>query len=185
MAGKENGQDTTIGFPNETLHKETYLHCSCHTLSHTLRVSHWADDLETLYIETIASPASIFRRVWLAFKWVLGYEVVFGETILRREDAIKLQNHLANFLNRESLISDKTRPIYEWCLKYDPRFKNKPDALLRYLLEEGAETIYVKSLKGMDPDIDSEVADQLVRESKAALENYVGGLEDGDDETIF
>jgi hypothetical protein len=169
---------------DDSIAKTIYLHCSCHTFEHSLRVSHWKDDPETLFIETIASPATLFRRAWLALKWVLGFEVVFGETVLKRQDAQALQTHLDDFFNLDGLVSDKARPIYEWCLKYDQRFKDNHDALLAHLIESGTERLYEESLKNAEP-LPSEVEEALREASKKALETAVEADEEADEEEMW
>lgn len=146
------------GHDNTPTSSTLYMHCSCHELSHTIRANYWYDDPETYYIETITPTTNIFRRAWQAFKWVLGFEVVFGETVVGKKEAIQLRDHLDQFLKNETLLSEKSRPIYEWLLKYDPHFKDNPEAALKFLIEEGAEAAYAKSLAEIhDPfDVDPE-----------------------------
>ena len=181
MAEKETNQNVVAGSDCNSL----FLHCSCHDLPHTLRFSFWHDDQETYTVETITPTTNIFKRIWQAVLWVLGFNITLNETVLTRKDAINLRNHLNKFLWDSSFVSEKARPMYDWLLKYDPKLKGNAQAIIQTLIENGAAAMYKESLSQAQP-LDPEIAAALNKAGTEALKTYVGGLEDGDDEeTIF
>ena len=57
-----------------------YFECSCESSDHVLRVSHDPDEeiKSLLYVETHLKNLSFFKRLWLAIKYIFGFQSKYG-----------------------------------------------------------------------------------------------------------
>jgi hypothetical protein len=72
-----------------------YIACSCHSAEHTARI---IDDGEDLYLEVqLCQTSNILRRIYLAFRYILGYTCRYGHwdcTIIDEAEGKKLMHFL-------------------------------------------------------------------------------------------
>jgi hypothetical protein len=76
--------------------KIKYLECVCHSPEHTLR---FEKDDECIYTAVyLNQDKNLFKRVWVAIKYIFGYKCKFGHWdcfILKEEDKEDLVRFLA------------------------------------------------------------------------------------------
>lgn len=70
--------------------------CKCENTEHQIIFSYIIDDNDReVYMDTYLSPEyNIFKRIWLAIKYIFGYTSKYGhfdEFIFKKEDAKELQ----------------------------------------------------------------------------------------------
>lgn len=72
-----------------------YITCSCNSSEHTARI---IDDGEDLYLEVqLVKNNNIFKRIWLAIRYILGYNCRYGHwdcTIIDDKEGKKLYHFL-------------------------------------------------------------------------------------------
>lgn len=81
--------------------------CQCNNTEHQLIFSHFEDDEDReVYVSVHLTPEySIWKRIWMAIKYIFGYKCRYGhfdEFIFKKSDADKLQK-VVNFLKSESV----------------------------------------------------------------------------------
>lgn len=81
--------------------------CQCNNTEHQLIFSYFPDDEDReVYVSVHLTPEySIWRRIWMAIKYIFGYRSCyehFDEFIFKHSDADKLQK-VVNFLKSESV----------------------------------------------------------------------------------
>jgi len=87
---------------------DTYYLCDCHDMSHAMRVSFNADKVDGkqpepddfCYVEFgMYNWNGFFGRIWVALKFIFSGDFPFSDIVLRKEDIIKLRDHLNNKIN--------------------------------------------------------------------------------------
>lgn len=86
--------------------KHTYIECECDSSEHTLRFSLFLENdpkENSLYTEVqLTRTNNIFKRLWLAIKYVCGYQCKYGHwdcCLLSSKDVDKLIDFLQLFKN--------------------------------------------------------------------------------------
>lgn len=70
-------------------------------------------------------------------------------------------------------IPEEARVIFNWLLKYEPRFKNVPAAVAAELVLAGAKALYEKSLQDAEP-LDVNVQQALIEQSLDSVKKAAG-----------
>jgi hypothetical protein len=65
-------------------------------------------------------------------------------------------------------IAEETSDLFNWLLKYDPKYQGCPELLAKDLINVGAQTLYKEGLKNAEP-LDEDVSKYLAEYSKAAI----------------
>lgn len=100
------------------MNEPVYLECDCTSAEHTMRFV--LDDDEVyphIYVEMQLSRSRGFlRRLWLAIKYVFGYECKYGhwdETMLTAGNVEKLRDLCDRHLEQWKKYSDEVQPLPE------------------------------------------------------------------------
>lgn len=85
--------------------KTEYFECICDSSEHVLRV---VKDDNDIYIEVqLHKHHNIFKRMWLAVKYIFGYESEYGHwdcwIIKNKEDANRLINILEGYTKNDAI----------------------------------------------------------------------------------
>lgn len=82
------------------------MECNCSSMEHLVRFSCWEDELpnhKLIYGHIhLADYGSIWRRVWKAFRYAIGYRCRYGEweeVIIDKDKAIELRDYLIKIIN--------------------------------------------------------------------------------------
>ena len=76
--------------------------CQCHNIEHQLIFSYFPDDCELFVSIHLIPEYNIWKRIWMAIKYIFGYKSIYGhfdEFIFKKSDADKLQK-VVNFLKK-------------------------------------------------------------------------------------
>jgi hypothetical protein len=74
-----------------------FFECACHSDEHTLKFSYDPDSVEIYSSVFLHQYRNIFKRLWVALKYVFGYRCKYGHWdcfIMRPEDASRLRSLL-------------------------------------------------------------------------------------------
>lgn len=74
--------------------------CQCYNVEHQLIFSYFPDDKEVYVTVHLIPEYNIFKRIWMAIKYIFGYKSMYGhfdEFIFKKSDANRLQK-VVNFL---------------------------------------------------------------------------------------
>ena len=74
-----------------------FFECACHSDEHTLKFSYDAEDHQLYTSVYLNQYQNVFRRVWVAIKYVLGYRSKYGHWdcfIMQPQDAERLRSLL-------------------------------------------------------------------------------------------
>lgn len=88
---------------------DEYFQCSCSTDEHTLRMSYhpWDEDKDLYTSMFMCQYHGVFKRMWIAFKYILGYKSKYGHWdcwILKKEDAFRLRNLVDKYISECGLV---------------------------------------------------------------------------------
>lgn len=76
--------------------------CECHNVEHQLVFSYFPEDNEVYMAVHLIPEYNIWKRIWIAIKYIFGYKSIYGhfdEFIFDKSDADKLQK-IVDFLKR-------------------------------------------------------------------------------------
>jgi hypothetical protein len=86
--------------------KNLHIICGCSSSEHTLRFIYDKEDPDMIYTEVYLNQHnSILKRIWIAFKYVLGYTSKYGHfdcTLMDKNTAKKLHFFLKDFIKNGS-----------------------------------------------------------------------------------
>lgn len=92
-------QTTVANIDDSTGMETSFIECACHTSEHLIKVVYDPEDNEMFVEVHLHTWKSIFRRMWVAIKYVFGYKTRFGqwdELIVQPKD----YKRLADIFNR-------------------------------------------------------------------------------------
>ena len=85
--------------------KSKYIECDCQDVIHTIRFSYIEDDMcPELFISNHLNKFPWYRRIWVAIKYIFGYNCIYGhfeETLLNDQQVANLVDFLLEYQNRE------------------------------------------------------------------------------------
>lgn len=82
--------------------KSTFFECECYSPEHILRFTYDEEDKELYTSIFLCQYRNIFKRFWVAVKYVLGYKCIFGAWdcfIFKNEDIEELSKLLEKIKN--------------------------------------------------------------------------------------
>jgi len=96
----------------------TYVECDCTSGEHTIRFVLESDEVYPhIYVNMqLSHSRSFFKRLWLAVKYVFGYECKYGhwdETLLTADEVEKLRGLCDRHLEQWKKYSDEVQPLPE------------------------------------------------------------------------
>lgn len=101
--------------------REEHFRCACHSPEHTIVFDVDKDEMSDydpfpeMYLHVhLHQHRSIFKRIWVAIKYVFGYKCKYGHWdcwVLRSEDAERMRDMLDEFIAAEETakVKRKTR----------------------------------------------------------------------------
>lgn len=147
--------------------KTVYFDCDCKGFHCTVRFCYFPDEKDYLYLETHLTEVGFFKRCWRAIRYVFGMYTPYNETVLNKEEIVKVRDTLDEFLNY-SIVPEQSRALFDWMYKYDPQLAGRPKSIIETLINKGAEQLYKEGLENAEP-LPKEVYDAMAEASKRAL----------------